>query len=212
MPSKGTTFGEIEINGETYKIFSRPLSDEIAEKIHKYKIEGAGISTSASWMSDTYKWSIVDDKLYLNEMNILSFDQELYEKLMVEAGEELIEKGKHHSKTQEVNEEAIEEDRTLKDIAKELEADRGRIFQINSMGKKNMIQELFNTDKLFAESQNKGIRLLLKQEIHHCEIAGRKDHIIRNSRVLKFKDGVLVSTHDEIDEFTTRSLKNYVEE
>lgn len=232
MPSRGTTFGEIEINGETYKIFSRPLSDEIVEKIHKYKTDGAGISTSASWMTDTYKWSIVDNKLYLNEMNILSFDQELYEKLMAEAGEELIEKGKHHSKTQEVNEEPIEEDtrstkkliedfkngvphssdRTLEEIGAELKVDKSRVFQINSQVRKNMIQELFNTDKLFAEWQNKDIKLLIKQEIHHCEIAGRKDHIIRNSRVLKFKDGVLIATNDEVEEFAQGGLKNYIEE
>lgn len=180
LPRRGTTFGEIEINGETYKIFNCPLSDEIVEKLYKYKTNGAGINTSAPWFTDAYKWSIVNNKLYLNEMNILSFDRELYEKSMAEGGEFYVAKSK--------------------------------ILKIDSCSKKNIIQELFNTDKLFAEWQNKDIKLLLKEEILHCEIKGRKDYIKMNSRVLKFKDGVLVSTHDEIEEFAKISFKNYIEE
>ena len=230
MPKQDTTFGEITIDGETFKIFSRPLSDEIAEKVHKYKTDGAGVSTSAPWMSDTYKWSLVDNKLYLNEMNILSFDQELYEKLMAEAGEELTEEDNHHSKTQEASEpleedtrsikELIEDfkngvphssDRTLEDINEALKVDKSIVFRINSMGKKNIIQELFNTDKLFAQWQNKDIKLLLSQEAYNIENDKTREKVIRNVRVLKFQDGALTASRDEIEEFSHRTLKNYIE-
>jgi len=207
MPSRGTTFGEITIDGETFKIFSRPLSDEIAEKIHKYKTDGAGISTSAPWMTDTYKWSIVDNKLYLNEINILSFDQELYEKLIAEAGGEITEENKHHSK----NRVSHSSDRTLEDIKEALKVDKSIVFRINSMGKKNIIQELFNTDKLFAQWQNKDIKILLSQESYNIENDKIREKVIQNVRVLKFQDGVLTGTSDEIEEYTHRPLKNYVE-
>ena len=69
MPKKDSTFGEIEINGKSYKIFSCPLNDEGVEKIAKYKQEFGGFS-SAPWISDNYSWIIKDNKLYLNEITI----------------------------------------------------------------------------------------------------------------------------------------------
>lgn len=69
IPRKDTTWGDIELNGKVYKIFSRPLNDEGAEKIAKYKQEFGGFS-SAPWIYDNYSWIIKDNKLYLNEITI----------------------------------------------------------------------------------------------------------------------------------------------
>jgi hypothetical protein len=69
MPKKDTTFGNIELNGDIYKIFSRPLNEESAEKVAQYKKEFGGFS-SAPWISDNYSWLIKENKLYLNEVTI----------------------------------------------------------------------------------------------------------------------------------------------
>lgn len=203
IPKRSTVFGEIEIDGQSYKMLSRPVDDETAKKIHKYKTDGAGVGSSAPWwMTDAYKWSILDNKLYLDEINIMSFDQELFEKLMTEAGEEF-------DTPIEDEDEDDRADRTLEEITAELEKPD---FRVQCMGKKNIIQELFNTDKLFAQWQNKDIKLLLSQETNTIEDNKLREKVTMNLRVLKFKDGVLTATNDEIEEFTHRTLKNYVEE
>ena len=211
MPKRSTVFGEIEIDGQSYKMLSRPVDDETAKKIHKYKTDGAGVGSSAPWMTDAYKWSILDNKLYLDEINIMSFDQELFEKLMTEAGEEFdtpIEDEDENARADRILAE-ISADRTLEEITTGLEKTR---FRVQCMGKKNMIQELFNTDKLFAQWQNEDIKLLLNQEAHNIENDKSSEKVTMNLRVLKFKDGVLTATNDEIEEFTThRRLKNYIE-
>jgi len=202
MPKRSTVFGEIEIDGQSYKMLSRPVDDETAKKIHKYKTDGAGVGSSASWMTDAYKWSILDNKLYLDEINIMSFDQELFERLMTEAGEEF-------DTPIEDEDEDPRADRTLEEITKGLEKTR---FRVQCMGKKNMIQELFNTDKLFAQWQNEDIKLLLSQETHNIENDKSREKVTMNLRVLKFKDSALTAINDEIEEFTHRPLKNYIEE
>lgn len=211
MPRRSTVFGEIEIDGQSYKILSRPVDDETAKKIHKYKTDGAGVGSSAPWMTDAYKWSILDNKLYLDEINIMSFDQELFEKLMTEAGEEFdtpIEDEDEDARADRLLAE-ISADRTLEEIAIGVKLTR---FRVRAMGKKNMIQELFNTDKLFAEWQNKDIKLLLSQETNAIEDNRLREKVTMNLRVLKFTDGVLISTNDEIEEFTQRARRNYIEE
>ena len=211
MPKRSTVFGEIEIDGQSYKILSRPVDDETAKKIHKYKTDGAGVGSSAPWMTDAYKWSILDNKLYLDEINIMSFDQELFEKLMTEAGEEFdtpIEDEDEDARADRLLAE-ISADRTLEEIAIGVKLTR---FRVRAMGKKNMIQELFNTDKLFAEWQNKDIKLLLSQETNAIEDNRLREKVTMNLRVLKFTDGVLISTNDEIEEFTQRARRNYIEE
>ena len=69
MPRKDTTWGDIEINGKIFKIFSRPLNDATAEKVAQYKKEYGGHS-SAPWITDNYSWIIKDNKLYLHEITI----------------------------------------------------------------------------------------------------------------------------------------------
>ena len=69
MPQQDTTFGEIKIEDTKYRIFSRPINDESAEKVVQYKKEYGGFST-APWIWDNYVWSIIDNKLYLEEMTI----------------------------------------------------------------------------------------------------------------------------------------------
>ena len=225
MPRRGTVFGEIEIDGQSYKMLSRPLDDETAEKIHNYKKQNNGIFTSAPWLNDTYRWSIVDNKLYLNVIKIRFNNGEQITKKIPEAGEEIL-KDENNSTSIEVKtksrKELVEDmrfglvddgsGRTLEEIGKALNISRERVSQISSIDSKNIIKELFNTDKLFAQWQNKDIRLLLSQETHDIENDKLREKVTMNLRVLKFKDGVLVSIHDEIEEFIHRPLKNYIEE
>ncbi len=225
MPTRGTVFGEIEIDGQSYKMLSRPVDDEIAEKIHSYKKQNNGIFTSAPWLNDTYRWSIVDNKLYLNEIKIRFNNGEQITKKIPEAGKEIL-KDDNNSASIEVKtksrKELVEDmrfgllddssDRTLEEIGRALNITRERVSQISSIDSKNIIKELFNTDKLFAEWQNKDIKLLLSQEAHNIKNDKTREKVTMNLRVLKFKDGVLVSIHDEIEEFIHRPLKNYIEE
>ena len=69
MPKVDTTWGDIDINGKIFKIFSRPLNDATAEKVAQYKKEHGGHS-SAPWITDNYSWIIKDNKLYLHEITI----------------------------------------------------------------------------------------------------------------------------------------------
>ena len=69
MPKPDSLWGEITLNKKVYKMLSRPLNDESAEKVTAYKNEFGGFS-SAPWISDNYSWILKDNKLYLNEITI----------------------------------------------------------------------------------------------------------------------------------------------
>ena len=225
MPRRGTVFGEIEIDGQSYKMLSRPLDDETAEKIHSYKKQNNGIFTSAPWLNDTYRWSIVDNKLYLNEIKIRFNNGEQFKNKLPEFREEIL-KDDDSSNSIEVKTKSRKKlvkdmrfgfvddgySRTLEEIGQVLNITRERVSQILSIDSKNIINELFNTDKLFAQWQNKDIRLLLSQETDDVQNDKFREKVTMNLRILKFKDGVLIATYDEIEEFTRRQLKNYVEE
>jgi len=225
MPRRGTVFGEIEIDGQSYKMLSRPLDDETAEKIHSYKKQNNGIFTSAPWLNDTYRWSIVDNKLYLNEIKIRFNNGEQFKNKLPEFREEIL-KDDNSSNSIEVKTKSRKKlvkdmrfgfvddgySRTLEEIGQVLNITRERVSQILSIDSKNIINELFNTDKLFAQWQNKDIRLLLSQETDDVQNDKFREKVTMNLRILKFKDGVLIATYDEIEEFTRRQLKNYVEE
>jgi len=225
MPRRGTIFGEIEIDGQSYKMLSRPLDDETAEKIHSYKKQNNGIFTSAPWLNDTYRWSIVDNKLYLNEIKIRFNNGEQFKNKLPEFREEIL-KDDNSSNSIEVKTKSRKKlvkdmrfgfvddgySRTLEEIGQVLNITRERVSQILSIDSKNIINELFNTDKLFAQWQNKDIRLLLSQETDDVQNDKFREKVTMNLRILKFKDGVLIATYDEIEEFTRRQLKNYVEE
>ena len=221
MPKRGTIFGSIKIDGKYYKMLSRPLDDETADKIHSYKKQNNGIFTSAPWLNDTYGWSIVDNKLYLNEIKIkIRFNNgEQITKKMPEVEKETLEND--NSASIKVKPKSLKElfallddssDRTLEEIGRVLNVTKERVSQLSSIDSKNIIKELFNTDKLFAEWQNKDIKLLLNQEAHNIKNDKTREKVTMNLRVLKFKDGVLISMHDEIEEFIHTSLKNYIEE
>lgn len=225
MPRRGTIFGEIEIDGQSYKMLSRPLDDETAEKIHSYKKQNNGIFTSAPWLNDTYRWSIVDNKLYLNEIKIRFNNGEQFKNKLPEFREEIL-KDDNSSNSIEVKTKSRKKlvkdmrfgfvddgySRTLEEIGQVLNITRERVSQILSIDSKNIINELFNTDKLFAQWQNKDIRLLLSQETDDVQNDKFREKVTMNLRILKFKDGVLIATNDIIEEFTRRQLKNYVEE
>lgn len=69
MPKQDSIWGEITLNKKVYKMLSRPLNDESAEKVTAYKNKFGGHS-SAPWISDNYSWIVKDNKLYLQEVNI----------------------------------------------------------------------------------------------------------------------------------------------
>lgn len=65
LPNKGTTFGKLKFNNHIYEIFSRPLSDDIADKIKKYKkLHKVGMTTNP-WHTNKYEWEIINNKIYL---------------------------------------------------------------------------------------------------------------------------------------------------
>ena len=63
--------------------------------------------------------------------------------------------------------------------------------------------------KLFAKWQNKDLKLLLNKKIE--PIPSNRERVIMDIKVLKFKDGVLIETKNKKEEFTQRTLKDYVE-
>ena len=72
LPRKGTTFGTLELNNNTYDIFSRPLSKHVTDKLYSYmKFNGVGL-TSAPWSTNKYKWEVIDKKLYLTFIHLFN--------------------------------------------------------------------------------------------------------------------------------------------
>ena len=77
----------------------------------------------------------------------------------------------------------------------------------------NKIKQIFKTDKLFANWQNGDMKIVLKEEILYCNIVNGRDNYVRmDLRVLKFKEGILVSSHDTVEEHIQVTVKNYLEE
>jgi len=146
--SKSKTYGEIEIDGETYGILSCPISDRIAKEIHKYCTD-----EKIYRLNKTCKWSIVGNKLYLNELSLNTSSKE-------------------HMK--------------------------------------NMVQKLFNNGKIFADWQNKDIKLLLKKEVDYCVLETSKEHLIMHLRILKFKDGILIEANDVVEEHMDMNFRNLI--
>jgi len=152
MPKEDTTFGDIEIDDEIYKIFSRPIDDASTSKVAQYKNEYGGHS-SATWITDNYSWIIKDDKLYLREITI----------------------------------------------------GRGSI--------RNLMENIFEQEELFASWQNKDVEALVSKEEFDLETdhKRRMKLVKMKIKLLKFKDGILLSIEDATKEFTMKKLKDYVE-
>jgi hypothetical protein len=160
MPTRDTIWDKIEIDGQIYDTLNRPLDSKTMQKIKEYKKENGGLFSSAPWITDSYKWSIVDKKLYLNDLTYL-------DKNDIDPNNK------------------------------------------NRTDNTNIIQKIFQTDKLFAKWQNKDLKLLLNKKIEPT--LSNRERVIMDIRVLKFKDGVLIETKNKKEEFTQKTLKDYVE-
>ena len=75
----------------------------------------------------------------------------------------------------------------------------------------NLISEIFDTKKLFASWHNNDVKLLIsKKEMEH--IKNGKVKIQRDILILKFSNGILIDTINEIEEYKTLNLKYYINE
>ena len=73
----------------------------------------------------------------------------------------------------------------------------------------NLISEIFDTKKLFASYFNDDIKLLVsKKELE--QIKNSKVKMQRDILILKFSNGILIDTIDEIEEYKTLNLKCYI--
>ena len=177
IPTKGTVFGQIELDEKIYDIITSPISDKIREDIHKYRSENHCISSSASFLNDGYRWVVEDDKLYLTAINISCLNKEYIAKL------EAREEGKEFS-----NEEKRE--------------------YFSNYNKQNILESLFNTDKLFAEWFSGEIEVVLES-----------DEVIKNNRkfvtlklnILTTIEGKVVSSKETIEKYDIRHLDYIVE-
>ena len=177
IPTKGTVFGQIEIDGEIYDILSSPISDKIREDIDRYRSENHCISSSASFLNDGYRWVVEDDKLYLTAINISCLNKEYIAKL-----------------------EAREE-------GKEFSDDEKREY-FSNYTKQNILEPLFDTDKLFA-----------KWFCGEIEVVLESDEVVKNNRkfitmkldILTFIDAKIVSSKEVIEKYDRRHLDYIVE-
>ena len=75
--------------------------------------------------------------------------------------------------------------------------------------KNNLISEIFNIKKLFASWLNDDVKLLIsKKEIEH--INNGKVKVQRDILILKFSNGILIDTINEIEEYKTLNLEYYI--
>jgi len=65
IPTKDTTYGDITIEGKSYKIFNVPLGNERINKILQYREKITGVVYISTWMLHHYSWIIENNKLYL---------------------------------------------------------------------------------------------------------------------------------------------------
>ena len=82
---KPIKYGYIKVAEKSYEIYNLPLSKELSDKVSKYKKSYLGSQYKVSMCDDLYSWSVVDGKLYLDEMNILTFDEELFVEAVIKA-------------------------------------------------------------------------------------------------------------------------------
>lgn len=69
IPTKKTTFGTLKIEDQTYPLFSIPFGKKQEELLALYKKSSKCGYCSAPWVVNKYHWEVVDNKLYLIEIN-----------------------------------------------------------------------------------------------------------------------------------------------
>jgi hydroxymethylpyrimidine pyrophosphatase-like HAD family hydrolase len=75
----------------------------------------------------------------------------------------------------------------------------------------NVIDEIFHTKKLFASWWNDKIKLIIsKKELGRDE--QKKMIIEREILIMDFKNGILVNSTKEIEQYSSSSLKYYIDE
>ncbi len=77
---------------------------------------------------------------------------------------------------------------------------------------RNLMPNIFGVDELFANWQNEDLELLVSKEDFDTENKPKFKRVEMKIKILKFKDGVLLSTEDATKEFTREKRKNYIEE
>jgi hypothetical protein len=74
----------------------------------------------------------------------------------------------------------------------------------------NLINNIFNTNKLFASYLNDSIKLLVSKKemkvMHNLKIKMQRDVII-----LKFNDGKLINSYNKVEEYNLINLKYYID-
>jgi len=78
----------------------------------------------------------------------------------------------------------------------------------------NLINDIFNKEKIFLKNQNSEIKLLINKEIKNlCNIKTKGEfHSIKmRLLVLNFKNGELISSSNKEEYTSFRVLKNYIE-
>ncbi|MGE3301368.1 MAG: hypothetical protein AB7I39_13165 [Arcobacter sp.] len=76
--------------------------------------------------------------------------------------------------------------------------------------KSNNIQNIFDTDKLFASWLNKELKVLI-HEIPEYNNPNKKREKKRKVLMLKFKDGVIISKNEIEEIYTSNRLQDYIE-
>jgi len=78
----------------------------------------------------------------------------------------------------------------------------------------NLINDIFNKEKIFLKNQNSEIKLLINKEIKNlCNIETKREfHSIKMQLlVLNFKNGELISSSNKEEYTSFRVLKNYID-
>jgi len=65
IPTKETTYGNITIEGKSYKIFNVPLDKKQMDKVQRYREKVIGTIHISTWMFHHHSWIIENNKLYL---------------------------------------------------------------------------------------------------------------------------------------------------
>ena len=69
LPTKATTFGSLKIDDQTYPLYSIPLEDEHFKLLREYVNTYKCGKSSAPWKFNKYHWELIENKLYLIEID-----------------------------------------------------------------------------------------------------------------------------------------------
>ena len=202
---KPIKYGYIKVAEKSYEIYNLPLSKELSDKVSKYKKSYLGSQYKVSMCDDLYSWSVVDGKLYLDEMNILTFDEELFIKLMNEADLEIFEedfKPYEHKNIDVEDVEVVFKKDTVPYLKKELDMDKlmgseamnslqRKGIKMQSVYPKNIINQLCGSDRVFASWYSQEIEALISKE--EFELEGKNRLLKVKLNIYSFENGILQS-------------------